>query len=127
MTSMRVTTAPLANASMGAAKAVTAPTAGQALVTSLPPSGKGLYRVQVWAYLSGAAPAAADNGNIEFRFGATVLSSIPLVPAINVPTVWETYFTSDGATNFSVNATAGATAGVIYSVFFIATKVDERP
>lgn len=125
MTSMRVTTAPLANASMGSAKAVTAPTAGQALVTSLPAAGKGLYRIQVVAYLSGAAPAAADCGNIEFRFGGTALSSIPLVPAINVPTTWEAYFTSDGATNFSVNATAGATAGVIYSVFFTAAKVAE--
>lgn len=124
MTSMRVTTAPLGNASMGSAK-VTAPGAGAALVTSLPPTGKGLYRIQVVAYLSGAAPAAADNQNIEFRFGATTLASLPLVPAANVPTVWETYFASDGATNFSVNATAAATAGVIYNVVFTATKVSE--
>lgn len=124
MTSMRVTTAPLGNASMGSAK-VTAPTLGQALVTSLPPTGKGLYRITVVAYLSGAAPAAIDNANIEFRFGGTTLAAIPLVPAINVPTAWETYFTSDGATSFSVNATAAGTAGVIYTVVFTATKVSE--
>ena len=124
MTSMRVTTAPLGNASMGSAK-VTAPGAGAALVTSLPPTGKGLYRIQVVAYLSGAAPAAGDNQNIEFRFGATTLASIPLVPAQNVPTVWETHFASDGVSNFSINATGAGTASVVYNVAFTATKVAE--
>lgn len=124
MPEMKVFSGPLSSASMGSAK-VTAPTAGQALVTSLPPSGKGLYRIQVVAYLSGAAPAAADNQNIEFRFGGTTLASIPLVPAQNVPTVWETCFTSDGTTNFSVNATGAGTASVVYNVFFTATKVND--
>jgi hypothetical protein len=122
---MQVFTGPLSNASMGTTGAgVTAPGAGAALVTSLPPSGKGLYAIEVVAYLSGAAPAAADDANIEFRFGATALSRIPLVPALNVPTCWHTAFTSDGATNFSINATGAATAGVIYNVFFTATKVN---
>lgn len=124
MPEMKVFSGPLANASMTSAKA-TAPTAGQALVTSLPPSGKGLYQIKVVAYLSGAAPAAADNQNLEFRFGATTLASIPLVPAQNVPAVWETYFSSDGTTNFSVNATGNATASVVYNVFFTAAKVGE--
>jgi hypothetical protein len=109
---------------MSSAKAVVAPTAGQALVTSLPPSGKGLYRIRVVAYLSAGTPAAADAGNLEFRFGGTALSSVPLVPALNVPTTWETFFASDGATNFSINATAAATAGVAYNVFFTAAKVN---
>lgn len=125
MPEMKVFTGPLANASMGSAKATVAPTAGQALVTSLPPSGKGLYRIQVVAYLSAGTPAAADAGNLEFRFGGTALSSIPLIPALNVPTTWETVFTSDGATNFSINATAAATGGVAYNVFFTATKVGD--
>jgi hypothetical protein len=125
MPEMKVFTGPLANASMGSAKAVVAPTAGQALVTSLPPSGKGLYNIEVVAYLSAGTPAAADAGNLEFRFGGTALSSIPLVPALNVPTTWKTCFSSDGATNFSVNATGAATAGVSYNVFFVATKVGD--
>ncbi|MFF4019991.1 hypothetical protein [Streptomyces sp. NPDC001843] len=125
MPEMKVYTGPLANASMGSAKAATSVTAGQALVTSLPPSGRGLYRVNVVAYLSAGTPAAADNGNLEFRFGGTALSSIPLVPALNVVTSWETTFTSDGSTNFSVNATGNGTAGVAYNVFFTATKVGD--
>lgn len=125
MPEMKVFTGPLANASMGSAKAVSAPTAGQALVTSLPPSGKGLYRIVVVAYLSAGTPAAADAGNLEFRFGGTALSSIPLIPALNVPTTWETVFASDGATNFSINATGAGTAGVAYNVFFTATKVGD--
>jgi hypothetical protein len=125
MPEMKVYTGPLANASMGSAKAIVAPTAGQALVTSLPPSGRGLYRIQVVAYLSAGTPAAADAGNLEFRFGGTALSSIPLVPALNVPVSWETYFTSDGQTNFSVNATGAGTGGVAYSVFFTATKAGD--
>jgi len=125
MPEMQVFTGPLANASMGSTGAgVTAPGAGAALVTSLPPSGKGLYQIDVVAYLSGAAPAAADNSNIEFRFGGTSLSRIPLVPAQNVVTAWRTFFASDGATNFSVNAVGAATASVVYNVFFTATKVN---
>jgi len=124
MPELQVFSGPLANASMGSVKASVAPGAGAALVTSLPPSGKGLYRIDVWAYLSAGTPAAADNGNLEFRFGGTALSSIPLIPALNVPTMWSTYFTSDGATNFSVNATGAATAGVAYNVFLVATKVN---
>lgn len=125
MPEMKVFTGPLANASMGSAKSATSVTAGQALVTSLPPSGKGLYRIVVVAYLSAGTPAAADAGNLEFRFGGTALSSIPLVPALNVPTTWETVFSSDGATNFSVNATGAGTASVAYNVFFTATKVGD--
>jgi hypothetical protein len=125
MPEMKVYTGPLANASMGSAKAVTAPAAGQALVTSLPPSGKGLYTIKVVAYLSAGTPTAADSGNLEFRFGGTALSSIPLIPALNVPTTWETVFSSDGATNFSINATSAATTGVVYNVFFTATKVGD--
>lgn len=125
MPEMQVFTGALANASMGSTNAgVTAPGAGAALVTSLPPSGKGLYAIEVVAYLTGAAPAAADNANIEFRFGGTTLSRIPLVPALNVPTTWRTVFQSDGTTNFSINATGAATAGVIYNVSFTATKVN---
>ena len=124
MPEMQVYTGPLANASMGS-NAVTAPTEGQALVTSLPPSGEGLYRIHVTAYLSGAGtPAAGDNQNLEFRFGATALSQIPLIPAIHIVTEWETFFTSDGSTNFSVNATAAGTTGVTYNVFFTAVKVN---
>lgn len=124
MPEMQVFTGPLANASMGSTGAgVTAPTAGAALVTVLPPSGKGLYAIEVTAYLSGAAPAAADNANIEFRFGASVLSRIPLIPAQNVQTKWTTTFSSDGTTNFTVNATGNATASVVYNVSLVATKV----
>lgn len=124
MPEMQVFTGPLATASMGSVKASSGPTAGTALVTSLPPSGKGLYLIEVYAYLSGGTPAAADNANLEFRFGGTALSSIPLAPALNVLTTWRTYFTSDGATNFSVNATGNATAAVLYNVFLTATKVN---
>lgn len=125
MPEMKVFSGPLANASMANGKAVVAPTANQALATSLPPSGKGTYQIEVVAYLSAGTPAAADNANLEFRFGGTTLSSIPLIPALNVPTTWRTVFQSDGATNFSVNATGAATAGVTYNVFMTAVKVNE--
>ena len=123
MPEMQVFTGPLANASMGSGNP-SAPTAGTAIVTSLPPSGKGLYLIEVTAFLSGAAPAAADANNIEFRFGGTTLSKIPLVPAQNVPTTWRTYFSSDGTTNFSVNATGNGTTSVVYYVVLTATKVN---
>lgn len=123
MPELQVYSGPLANASMASASP-TAPTTGAQIVASLPGSGKGLYQIDVTAYLSGAAPAAADNKNIEFRFGGTTLSSIPLAPAQNVVTTWRTFFQSDGITNFSVNATGNGTASVVYNVFMVCTKVN---
>lgn len=124
MPELQVYTGPQANASMGSSGGgVTAPGAGAALVTILPPSGKGFYAIEVFAYLSAGTPAAADNANIEFRFGGTTLSRIPLFPALNLLSQWRTTFTSDGVTNFSVNATGAGTGGVTYNVFMTATKL----
>lgn len=125
MPELQVFTGALANASMADSGAgVAAPGAGAALATSLPPSGKGLYQIEVWAWLSAGTPAAADNCNLQFKFGTTALSRVPLAPALNVLTQWRTAFTSDGSTNFTVNAVGAATAGVTYNVVLVATKVN---
>lgn len=121
MAEMRVSVSPRNNSTM-ATGTVAAPGVGAALVTALPAAGPGLYEIHMTAWLSAGAPAAADNKNLEFRFGATPLLSLPVIPALNVPTTTRVFFSSDGTTNFSVNATGAGTAGVTYNVTFVATK-----
>lgn len=124
MPELQVYSGTTANASMAdSGTGSAAPGAGAALATSLPPSGKGLYQIKVWAWLSAGTPAAADNCNLQFKFGSTGLSRIPLVPALNVLTMWETTYASDGVTNFTVNTVGAATAGVTYNVVMAATKI----
>lgn len=104
---------------------VVAPGAGAAIATiaagNLP---AGLYDFEVRAVLDTGAPVAADINNMEFREGATVVTSLQVLPVITA------YSPSrkirrlmDGATNVSVNATGAATAGVAYTAEIIATRV----
>lgn len=111
--------------SPGNAARVTAPAAGQAIATiaagSLP---AGTYDVQVQAQFDLGAPAAADTNNMEFRRGATVVSSLDVLPVINVYSPVAIFrCVLDGATALSINATAAGTAGVGYNASLIAVRV----
>lgn len=93
---------------------VLAPGAGGAIATlAAPPAG--IYEVEVNA-VAGAGAVAADNGNIELRFGATIIGSV------NGP-ITGIRRTLDGATAISLNATGAATAGVEYSGSIVATRI----
>lgn len=121
MADMRVSVAPKNNSTF-ANGTVAAPTLGQVVLTALPVAGPGLYEVRITTWLSAGTPAPADNKNLEFRFGATVLTALPVIPALNTPVIAIMYFSSDGTTAFTVNATAAATAGVTYNATLVATK-----
>lgn len=112
---------PKANSAF-AAGTVLAPTAGQQILISLP-SGSGLFHIQVTAWYSSGSPLAADNRNMEFRFGASPLASLAVVPALNIPVTNTLYFTGDGSTPMSVNATGAGTAGVTYNATLVATRI----
>lgn len=110
---------------VGALGRVVAPGAGAAIATiaagNLP---VGTYDFEVRAVLDTGAPVAADINNMEFREGATVVTSLQVLPVITA------YSPSrkirrvmDGATAVSVNATGAATAGVAYTAEIIATRI----
>lgn len=104
---------------------VAAPGAGAVIATHQPPAGNAgeLHEVEITAWLSAGTPAAADLNNMAFKFGGTVISSIPVVNALNVPTKSKFYFNAAAGTPFAVVAVAAATAGVSYSAFITATKI----
>lgn len=102
-----------------------APGAGAAIATlasgNLP---AGLYDFEIRAVLDTGAPAAADINNMEFREGATVVTSLQVLPVITAYSPPRRIRRlMDGATAVSVNATGAATAGVAYTAEIIATRV----
>lgn len=107
------------------ANSVTAPAADTLIANHQPPAGNAgeLHRIEVVVWLSGAAPASADNFNMGFKFGGTLISKIPVIPAAHVPTRVEFYFKAAAGTPFAVNSIAAATAGVIYNAYITATKL----
>lgn len=110
----------------GNAGKVVAPTAGAAIVTiasgSLP---RGTYRVLVTAGLGlGGVPAVADENNMELRKGATVISDLTVVAAVNGAQVQQEFIVElDGTQALSVNAIGAATASVTYNAMLVATRV----
>lgn len=113
------------SSSAGAAARVVAPGAGAVIASiaagSLP---AGTYDVDVLVGFDVGAPVAADQNNMEFRRGASVVSSLQLFLVINVYSPVHTFRCSvSGAEAVSVNATGAATAGVGYSAQLIATRV----
>lgn len=114
----------LANSPGSAARAV-APGAGAAIATiasaSLP---AGTYDVQVVAGFDAGAPVAADINNMEFRRGATVVSSLQVFAVINAYSAVRVFrCVLDGSTAVSVNATAAGSAGVGYNAQLVATRI----
>lgn len=114
------------NAESGfAVNAVAAPGADAVIATHTPPAGAAgeLHKIEVTTWLSAGAPAAAEDNNMAFKFGNTVISKLPVARALNVPITVEFYFNAAIGTSFAVNSVAAATAGVTYCAFLTATKV----
>jgi hypothetical protein len=105
--------------------AVAAPGAGATIASHTPPAGNAgkLHRIEVVTWLAVGAPAAAEDNNMAFKFGGTVISNLPVARALNVPIKTEFYFNAAAGTAFSIVAVAAATAGVTYCASINATKV----
>lgn len=105
--------------------AVAAPAAGATIATHTPPPGNAgkLHRIEVILWLSVGTPAVAEDNNMAFKFGGTIISNLPVARALNVPMKTEFYFNAAAGTAFSVVAVNAATAGVTYCASINATKV----
>lgn len=106
----------------GNAGTVTAPAAGAAIVTiaagSLP---RGTYRVVVSAGYGGTADII---NNMEVRKGATVISDLYVIAAVNASPVQQEFIVElDGAQALSVNAIALGAAGSVYNAMLVATRI----
>lgn len=117
------------NESLASGAKVGAPGLGAALVTLTAPTA-GYYQIDVWAGLSGTV-AAVDASNFELRKGATVVAVLAVsgngtgATASNTANgPFQFRLNLDGATNVSVNATAGSTASSVYHVTIVATKLN---
>lgn len=104
-----------------------APGVGAALATITTPAA-GYYRLEAWFGLSGTL-AAVDATNAELRAGSTVLVSLANSGVVSasgnaVAGPFTCYRALDGTTSVTVNATAASTAGSVYHVTLIATKLD---
>lgn len=119
------TTQPTSFQSVAARATVVAPGAGGAIVTIAAGSlAAGTYDVQVNAIYDVGAPAAGDTNNMEFRRGAAVITSLQVLPFINLIGIIRLFrMVMDGATALSVNATGAGTAGVGYNATIIASRV----
>lgn len=116
------------NASLQNGAKTAAPAANAALATLTTPQA-GLYRVDVFAGLSGTL-AAVDASNFELRKGSTVLAVLAVAGNGTGATASNTSIGAftfqvdlDGATSLTVNATASATASSVYHCTMIATKL----
>jgi hypothetical protein len=115
--------APTDNESAGVGATAAAPGAGAAVATlvsgSLP---AGLYDIQVYVGLSGTL-AAADNANMEFREGASVVSRLAVPGAAGHFGPFELRRRLDGSTALSVNAVGASTASSVYYANILAVRV----
>lgn len=116
------TSGPIAESGFGSGS-VTAPAAGATIATHQPPasaSGK-LHQIVVTTWLSGTGtPAAADNMNVAFKYGATVISNLPITDS---PITTTFYFNAATGVAFSVVAVNAGTADVTYNAMIVATRV----
>lgn len=106
-----------------------APVAGTAVASiaaaSLP---AGVYDVECWVAATGTVAAATETDNFEFREGATVVASLPvIITSTTASTAYAGPYKFrrqvDGSVTLSVNATANATASSVYRALITATKV----
>lgn len=106
--------------------AVTAPGAGAVIATHQPPAGNAgeLHEIEATVWYSVGAPVdATENANVAFKFGGTVISSIPIVPVLNTPVKTKFYFNAAAGTPFAIVAVGAGAAGVKYNAFITATKI----
>ena len=104
---------------------VAAPGADAQIATHQPPNsaaGK-LHQIDVAVWFSAGAPAAADNFNVGFKFGNTLISKIPIIPVLNQVVRSTFYFKAAVGTQFAIYSVGAATAGVTYNAYISATKV----
>jgi len=100
---------------------VTAPTIGQAIATIAAP-GAGVYRVQARLVMSGTAETAVLNA--ELRHGANVGGKVGFTALAAVQQITEfERVTVLGGEAITVNATAGAAAGSVYTVILTAVRI----
>lgn len=101
----------------------TAPVADTVIATHQPPAsanGK-LHKITITTWLSGTGtPAAADDFNMAFKYGATVISPLPTTIT---PVTTEFYFNAATGVAFSVVAVGAGTAAVDYNAMIVATQV----
>lgn len=103
----------------------TAPGAGVALATIADPVD-GEYRIRATVVFVGAAPAAAEDGNVEIRAGATVLARIATGRALNTPYTEEVEAILTGTDAITANANGAGTTAVLYVTSLVATLVARR-
>lgn len=105
--------------------AVVSPAAGATIAAHQPPTANAgfLHKIVATVWFSEGAPAAGDNANMAFKYGDTVISAIPAIPAANVPVTVEFYFKAASSTAFSIVAVDAGTADVGYNAFITATRV----
>lgn len=104
---------------------VVAPAADTTIATHQPPAENAglLHKIVATVWFSETAPAAAENANMAFKFGGTVISAIPAIPALHVPVTVEFYFKAAAGTAFSIVSVGAGTAAVEYNAFITATRV----
>lgn len=119
-----VTTGPVAETGFGGGPGtVVAPAADTVITNHFPGVAGELHMIEVVTWFSEGTPTAADNYNMGFKFGGTLIAPIPVVAAINVPTTSRFYFNSAAGTPFGVHSIDAGTAGVGYNAFLTATRV----
>lgn len=100
----------------------TAPSANAALATIADPPD-GVYEIECWVTFVGAAPAAAEDGNVEIREGATVLGRLATGRAQNTQYYGKLSAVIDGTNAITANANGAGTASVLYVTSLVATLV----
>ena len=103
---------------LSAAGTAAAPGAGSAIATITAPAA-GMYRVRMIYQLSGTAEAAVKNLRLA---GTTFTADFPTVGA-SVIAVEVMNVSMDGAANLRALAVAAATAGSVYTVTILATRL----
>ena len=103
------------------AASVTAPGAG-AVVAAITAPPEGVYQVVVNIFLTGTAETQLSNLRLREN-GATVFDALPSLSTMNVRLVFEQVEVNPGGGNLDIVAIAAATAGAIYNVVLIATRI----
>lgn len=117
-------TGPVGESGFGSGTVV-APAANTLIATHQPPgsaAGK-LHQIEVVVWFSVGTPAAADNFNMGFKFGNTLISAVPVVAVLNTVVKTTFFFKAAAGTQFAVYSIGAATAGVTYNAYISATRI----
>lgn len=98
-----------------------APTANAAIATLAAP-GAGVYQIEVDLGLSSTAETAVQNA--ELRHGATVVGKVGFTTSSTPQKTLYQRVTVLAGEAITVNATAGAIAGSVYTATILATRID---